>query len=133
MSDFTNYEFDSELSFSETQTRTCPTMGYQKISVCVPVTVKPFAHAGDATIKCCGKPVVVSGESCCRGKKDDVCTFTISQTLCVEVPVTFGAQTNVGGTYVDYLNASADDICKNCNSQKCHEAENITSLTEKCE
>ncbi len=92
-----------------------------------------FRSAGDATVKCCGKPVVVSGEPCCSGKKNDVCTFTISQTLCVEVPVTFGAQTNVGGTYVDYLNASADDICKNCNSQKCHEAESITLLTEECE
>ena len=64
---------------------TCPAEGFQKVNVCVPVTVTPFAHTGSTKIKCCGDPVVIAGDKTCAGKKNGVCTFTISQTLCVEV------------------------------------------------
>lgn len=94
--------------------KTCPAVGYQKVSVAVPVTIIPFAHAGKARITCCGHPTVISGERPCSGKKDDICTFTISQTICVEVPVSFGAKTKVGETYVDCLKASAYDLCDKC-------------------
>lgn len=85
-----------------------------KASVCVPVIVSPFAHTGPTVTKCCGDPIIVSGEKPCPGKKNGACAFTISQTICVEVPVNFGATATVGDTYVDCLNASTDDICTNC-------------------
>lgn len=94
--------------------RTCPAVGYQKIAVCVPVNVTPFAHSGPTSTKCCGNPVVVAGEKPCAGKKNGVCSFTITQTICVEVPVTFGAVSDVGDTYVDCISASANDICTGC-------------------
>lgn len=103
---------------SETEDHTCPAVGYQKVSVCVPVTVTPFAHAGATVTKCCGDPVVVAGETPCSGKKNGVCSFTISQTICVEVPVNFGATAAVGDTFVDCLGASADDICINCKNEQ---------------
>lgn len=93
---------------------TCPAVGFQKVSVCVPVTVTPFAHAGNTVTTCCGSPVVVSGDTPCKGKKNGVCSFTISQTICVEVPVNFGAKAVVGDTFVDCLGASANDLCTNC-------------------
>ena len=40
---------------------TCPAVGYQSVSVCVPVTVTPFAQTGITRTKCCGDPVVKSG------------------------------------------------------------------------
>ncbi len=92
----------------------CPAVGYQKVSVAVPVTIIPFAHAGKAKVTCCGHPTVISGDTPCPGKKDDICTFTIIQTICVEVPVTFGARTKIGETYVDCLKASAYDLCEKC-------------------
>lgn len=73
-----------------------------------------IAHTGPTVTKCCGDPIIVSGEKPCPGKKNGACAFTISQTICVEVPVNFGATATVGDTYVDCLNASTDDICTNC-------------------
>lgn len=119
MPDFENLVQSTDtLFFPEPPEKTCPATGYQKISVSVPVTIKPFAHVGKAKVTCCGNPVVVSGDNYCHGKKDDICTFTISQTICIEVPVCFGAKTKAGDTFVDCLNASANDICKDC---KCAE------------
>lgn len=92
----------------------CPATGFQKASVCVPVLVTPFAHAGTPITKCCGEPVVTAGDKPCSGKKNASCAFTISQTICVEVPVNFGATATVGDTFVDCLGASADNICRNC-------------------
>ena len=105
-------------AYAETTDATCPAIGYQKVGVCVPVTVTPFAHTGATITKCCGDPSVVSGDTPCAGKKNGVCTFTISQTICVEVPVDFGATATVGDTYVDCLGASADDICTNCKGEE---------------
>lgn len=96
----------------------CPTTGFQKVGVCVPVIVTPFARAGQTVTKCCGDPVVVAGEKPCPGKKNGACAFTISQTICVEVPVRFGATAAVGDTFVDCLGASADDICHNCKTEE---------------
>lgn len=98
----------------DTEDGSCPVTGYQKASVCVPVIVSPFAHTGPTVTKCCGDPIIVSGEKPCPGKKNGACAFTISQMICVEVPVNFGATATVGDTYVDCLNASTDDICTNC-------------------
>ncbi|MGN1194128.1 MAG: hypothetical protein ACI4SB_01445 [Acutalibacteraceae bacterium] len=96
----------------------CPATGYQKLSVCVPVIVTPFAHTGRTITKCCGDPIVVAGEMPCPGKKNGSCAFTISQTICVEVPVEFGANAVVGDTFVDCLGASAEDICIHCREEE---------------
>lgn len=113
MPEFMNCEccMDTD-DYGKPMDKTCPAVGFQKVNVCVPVTVMPFAHAGSTKIKCQGKPVVTPGYTPCPGKKNGICTFTISQTICVEVPVDFGASTAIGDTFVDCLSASAHDICK---------------------
>jgi hypothetical protein len=94
---------------------TCPAVGYQSVSVCVPVIVKPFAKTGATTTTCCGEPVIVAGSNnSCKGTKNGSCTFTISQDICVKVPVEFGATTEVGDTYVNCKTTSDKDICTNC-------------------
>ena len=89
------------------------------MSVCVPVTVTPFANyvEGTAKTKCCGDPVVGPGNKPCSGTKNGSCTFTLSQLICVEVPVDFGANVDVGDTYVDCKEASEKDICKDCKKE----------------
>lgn len=94
--------------------QTCPTVAYQLSSVCVPVTVTPFAMAGATVTRCCKKPTVTSGKYTCNGVKNGQCVFTISQDVCIEVPVEFGATATVGDTYVACNGASADDICPDC-------------------
>lgn len=94
--------------------QTCPTVAYQLSSVCVPVTVTPFATAGATITRCCKKPTVTAGEYTCNGVKNGQCVFTISQDVCIEVPIEFGATAAVGDTYVACNGASADDICPDC-------------------
>lgn len=106
-------EFNADL-LNETQT--CPTVGYQSASICVPVTVTPFAQTGATTTKCCGDPVVRQGRETCGGMKNGSCFFTITQDICVAVPVEFGAIATVGDTYVNCNGASEKDICSDCES-----------------
>ncbi|MEG0214971.1 MAG: hypothetical protein RR685_02355 [Hungatella sp.] len=94
--------------------QTCPAVGYQSASICVPVTVTPFAKTGVTFTKCCGNPVVVPGRNTCEGVKNGACAFTISQDICVAVPIEFGAVATVGDTFVHCNGASADDICSDC-------------------
>lgn len=94
--------------------QTCPAVGYQSASICVPVTVTPFAKTGVTATKCCGSPVVMPGRNTCGGTKSGSCVFTISQDICVAVPIEFGAVATVGDTFVDCNGASADDICSDC-------------------
>lgn len=94
--------------------QTCPAVGYQSVSVCVPVTVTPYAQTGTTHTNCCGIPVVTSGKNTCAGTKNGACVFTISQDLCVAVPVSFGATAQVGDTYVNCNGAYADG-CPECN------------------
>lgn len=96
------------------QNGTCPAIGYQAASICVPVTVTPFAEAGVTKTKCCGDPIVTSGIAPCPGVKNGACAFTISQNICVSVPIAFGAEAVVGDTYVDCGGATAQDICSGC-------------------
>ena len=98
--------------------KTCPAIGFQKVSVCVPVTVKPFAKAGAAETLCCGDPVVKSDENKCKGTKNGTCTFTVTQVICVKVPVEFGATADTGDTFVECKGASESDICRDCNNEK---------------
>ena len=69
------------------ETQTCPAVGYQSASICVPVTVTPFAQTGVTMTKCCGEPVVTPGREVCGGLKNGSCVFTITQDICVAVPI----------------------------------------------
>lgn len=72
----------------------CESTFFQKETVCVPVTVTPFATSKNATARCCGNPVVTKQDSCPRGEK--TCTFTVTQPLCIEVSIEFGADIDTG-------------------------------------
>lgn len=94
---------------------TCPATGYQSVAVCVPVTVTPFARIETTTTHCCGDPVVTPNATVCPGTINGSCRFTITQNLCVEIPVEFGATATVGSPSVQCGNATAEDICSACN------------------
>jgi len=95
---------------------TCSTTGYQTASVCVPVTVIPFANVGEAITKCCGTPVVTMGKNSCEGPRNRTCVFTITQEICVEVPVEIGAVADTGEVNVACIAVSSEDICNGCES-----------------
>ncbi len=93
---------------------TCPAVGYQRASVCVPVTVTPFASVGDTTTYCCGDPVITNGLSVCAGETRGTCTFTITQELCIAVPVVFGATAAVGDYTVQCEAVGHASTCSDC-------------------
>ncbi|MGI6727256.1 MAG: hypothetical protein ACOX4P_01640 [Anaerovoracaceae bacterium] len=104
----------STLNIEQLQVETCPATGYQPASVCVPVTVTPFATPGTTTTYCCGDPIVTPGTSLCEGEINGSCTFTITQNICVAVPVEFGATATVGAPSVECGDATEEDVCTNC-------------------
>lgn len=76
----------------------CESTFFQNETVCVPVTVTPFATPGEAKANCCGRPIVSPDDNCPGNQKS--CTFVIKQRLCIEIPITFGAVIETGSAVV---------------------------------
>lgn len=74
----------------------CGSVVTQRMTVCVPVTVTPWARTGMVSATCCGEPEVEEGAVACAGDEDASCSFTISQPICVDIPVSFGASAVTG-------------------------------------
>ena len=93
--------------------RDCEAVAYQRLAVCVPVTITPFANALPTTTFCCGDPIITPANGTCNGTRNGSCTFTITQNICVEVPVEFGATPEVGDPFVQ-CGVVNDDECSEC-------------------
>ena len=76
----------------------CEATFFQNETVCVPVTVTPFATPGTAKANCCGRPSVSMGDQCSGNQTS--CSFTIRQKLCIEIPISFGAVIETGKAVV---------------------------------
>lgn len=110
-------EFEQEIDealYEEADRAGCPVVGYQDVNVCIPVTIKPFGEAGNAKTQCLGNAVVTPGCSHCPGKQGEVCRFTISQKLRVEVPVIFGARAEIGDASVECGDTDGSGHCNVC-------------------
>lgn len=79
----------------------CPTMGVQEVEVGVPVCIKAFAHVGKVKTECVGNAEIIPGAETCKGTPDGVCKFIISQKIKIEIPVMFGAKTEIGEAAID--------------------------------
>lgn len=93
-------------------TTSCESVFYQKETVCVPVRVTPFAEPGTAKAVCCGEPIVRPGGQCSGNQTS--CSFTITQSLCVEIPISFGAEIETGTAVVQCGDVSEKECdCSN--------------------
>ncbi len=90
----------------------CKTYTYQTATVCAPVVVTPIVIPGATSTICCGDPVVTPGERACTSGNTH-CYFTVSQRVCIEVPVTFGATATVGDARITCESASPSG-CVDC-------------------
>lgn len=104
----------------------CPAYAYQEASVSVPVEVIPYAKAGYVKTFCKGDPIITSGYDECPGGIDHKCRFTITQKICVKVPVEFGANTVVGSPHIKCDKATGYDICTHCDLPAIELSEEIT-------
>lgn len=85
----------------------CDRTFFQTETVCVPVTVTPFATPGDARTICCGNPVVTPNGQCSGNRT--FCSFTIKQKLCIEIPIAFGAVIETGTAVVECGEVSEEE------------------------
>ena len=92
------------------EAQACSTFVNQRATVCVPITVTPYAVTGVIGMQCCGAPIVSPGRAACLGNPNTSCTFTVSQELCLSVPVAFGASALVG---------TASSVCGAADTGEC--------------
>lgn len=103
----------------------CHSMIYQEEKVSVPVKVNPYASTGKPKTTCCGEPVITPGNKCTDNC--GACSFTITQTLRIEIPVKFGATIEIGKACVQCGKASE----KECDCEK--RTEEINGTVERNE
>ena len=97
----------------------CNNVFYQTDLVSVPVKVVPYAKAGPCTTVCCGSPVVTPGDAC-LGEVGQMCEFTITQKICVKLPLHFGASVTIDKTKIQCGGVSETECdCKNPCIRKC--------------
>lgn len=109
----------------------CETVFYQKETVCVPVKVTPFAKSGTAKATCCGEPVVKSGAQCSGNQTS--CSFIITQNLCIEIPISFGAVIETGTAVVQCGTVSEIECdCSDIAAESSSAARRISETQERC-
>lgn len=64
----------------------CSKSGTQCVEISKPVVLSPTAVVGTITTACQGNPVV----ECENNADGTACTVTLTQRVCVTIPVTFG-------------------------------------------
>jgi hypothetical protein len=106
----------------------CESVVYQNETVCVPVTVTPYAKTGNATTVCCGTPTVTAGGTCTGGASS--CSFSITQSLCVAIPVAFGAAVKTGTAVVSCGSADATCGCSNTGRDSTGTVTDSTNITD---
>lgn len=92
----------------------CIAHTYQSASVSVPVVVKPKAKTGDINTFCCGEPKVIPSPykiTCCS--KSGICSFVLTQNICIEVPIEISAEAFTECPYIKCGDVS-DEFCENC-------------------
>ena len=89
----------------------CEVNAQQMVEVCLPVQVRPFARVGQISTRCCG-PAIIRPGILCPGPIIENCNFTVSQRICVEVPVEFGA------------NVTPEQPHTNCTGERCESCPN---------
>lgn len=78
---------------------TCTSMSTYYADVSVPLKVMPYAVVGTIKTECCGDTTISfrsnQGTGCTCG-----CEITITQTLCIRIPVEYGTTADAGDTCV---------------------------------
>ena len=65
----------------------CPVVVHESVCVQGTVTITPNVASGPSRSFCIGEPIIGS----CDGDLEPDCTFTVSQNICVQIPLTFSA------------------------------------------
>lgn len=75
------------LNLLQEEPTVCPTIVHENVCVQGTVTITPNIQIGESMSFCLGNPMIGS----CPGTLARNCTFTVSQNICVQIPLTFSA------------------------------------------
>lgn len=78
---------DNNISILQEEPTTCQTIVHETVCVQGTVTITPSVVSGESTSFCVGNPIIGS----CPGELADNCVFSVSQNICVQIPLTFSA------------------------------------------
>lgn len=95
---------------------TCQSEAFLPMTVSAPVQVKPFVRELPINAFCCGDPVLTRIPPPCRGKDGVICSFIITQNICVEIPIEIGVRSRVGDPFVQCGTPTSEDVCSDCDS-----------------
>lgn len=78
--------------------KSCEKIVHQKAKITLPLSIEPYAITGKIKTRCCGTPTVTINP-CCDCK--NTCHYLITQEICIEFPIKFGAFTELEDTHVE--------------------------------
>ena len=91
----------------------CPSNAFEEVNVTVPITVRAYADIGNVDLKCMGSAVITRNCDDPPGVPHAVSKFTVRQKMRVDIPIVFGAETDVGEGYIEFPSSgSVPDKCK---------------------
>ena len=88
------------------QTGVCNKTSTQCLDVTAALTLVPEASVGTVTVACQGTPTI----TCVTAPDGSCCTITMTQQICVSIPVCYGVTMGGGETTI----ACADNNCIGC-------------------
>jgi len=89
----------------------CPAKIHEEVDVTVPCIVRADVEVGEADIRCMGSCIVTRNSSVTPGRPGAVSRFTVCQKMCVDIPMTFHCNCEVGEGHVHFEHGSDNDIC----------------------
>lgn len=101
------FEHEPLLPYQETDcpSSSCEKTGTHCVDITLPVTVTPTATPGTVTTTCQGTPRV----TCTASDDGRTATFTITQRVCVSIPVRFSVTTEPLETTIACAGTDTDD------------------------
>ncbi|MDP4152775.1 MAG: hypothetical protein Q8865_04935 [Bacillota bacterium] len=79
---------DAEQAISALSAVQCPATAHETVCVQADVTISPDVVVGEVSSSCVNGPAIGG----CLGYLQDSCTFSVSQHICVQIPLTFSAE-----------------------------------------
>lgn len=89
----------------------CARTVFQQADVCTVVTITPDAACGPISACCIGDPVLSVGNVCLG---ETACVFTVTQRLCLTIPLTFNAMGVCSAFSIDCQPPTLEDCTTQC-------------------
>lgn len=92
----------------------CTALTYQSAEVSVPISVRPKVCTGIINTFCCGEPnISPSPYTIVCNSKPGNCSFTLTQNICIEIPIEISAEAVSGCLHIECGEVSGK-MCEDC-------------------